>query len=300
MAEEKLPLPEKDLPTGRAGLPAGRQELPPPHDMQLAAGSGASQPPTNPTPQSQASFFRKYGSKKWLLPLIILVVVLLVVVGAAAFMGSSDDNMTRREKRMERQEKRQQKQGMKQKNNKNKKKRNKNTKNGKAKATSENLVSFTYGSGADRLTMQYPGNMKVTIVDGVSTFDSTTQVPLITFSDNKTITKMKIEPNANNLSAAAWQANLAKKSDLFSTPTEVIAVAQKEAVIQHVLTNTANWVAYVPMNGKMLFVDMNYSGGKNKAKDDFVAMLETVRIGGDPKSPLPTAPMPTLPPQTGM
>lgn len=283
MPEEKnLPLPEK--------------ELLPPHDMQLGPGQGIGTnipPPANPTPHNStamAGFWGKYGFKKWLLPLIIIILV--VVVGAAAFMSSSDNTMTRREKRMERQEKRQQKQNKnKKQNSKNKKKRNKN--NNKARGSAD-MASFTYGSGDNKISLQYPSNMRANISEDTSILGEN-NVPLITFSGNGSLLRMTIEPNANNLSASAWQTNLGQANKLYNTPTETLTASGKPAVIQHTLGQTANWVAYVPMSGKMLLISMNYAGGKNKAKDDFVAMLKTLRIGGTPSSPLPTGPMPTLP-----
>lgn len=304
MPEEKNSPAKASATERRQGFPPPEKELPPPHDMQLAAGDG-SKPPTTPSAKQAAfmpSFWAKYGSKKWLLPLIIIIVALVIVVGAAAFMGASNDPMTRREKRMERQEKRierqQRKQNKNNKNNKNNKKRNKNNnKNAKANANA-NFVSFTYGTGANKIIMQYPGNMKVNISNGVSILDNTTQVPLITFIDNNTIMRMKIEPNTNNLSAASWQASLSKENDTYNTPTETLTVSGKPAAIQHTLSETANWLAYVPMSSKMLVVDMNYGGGKNKAKEEMVAILKTLQIG---TVTAPSAlPVTTAPTQSGM
>jgi flagellar basal body-associated protein FliL len=281
MAEDKnLPLPDKDLPTPR-------QELPPPHDMQLPAGTKNS---TTKAPTQ--SFWGKYGSKKWLLPLIVFIIVLIVAVGIAAAMGLSNNPMTRREKRLERQEKRQERQERKQKkDNKNKKQRNSN-KNRKSTAGS---ATFTYGSGANKITMQYQSDMKTNISEGMSILGENS-VPLITLSGDKAVTQMTIEPNANNLSAASWQANLSKNNTIYNTPTETVTVSGKPAVMQHTLSKTANWIAYIPMSSKMLVVNMNYAGGKNKAKDDFTAMLKTLQIGETSITIMPTTPVTTVTP----
>ena len=280
MAEEKnLPLPEK--------------ELPPPHDMLLSPESKNEGQPGSGNNTSKPSGFsgnwEKYGSKKWLLPLLAFIGILILTVGISAMIGARDDDRTRSEKRQDRREKKRDRKEEKRdrKQNKNQKKKNKAGKDAKANADA-GWTTFTYGTGENRIMLQYPGNMKVNTGTELGGIYGQTQVTTITFTDNRRTVKVQIVPNPNNLSLNAWHDQLASQKTEYAAPTEQVN-GRELAVLQSVSNGTMTAFMATPSNS-ILWLTMTYSGNANAAKEEFVEMIKTIRFGGQPSGALPSLP----------
>lgn len=247
---------------------------------------------THPKPddkQHKSSFFEKYGSKKWLLPLLGFLGILILSLGVYGVMDSQNENSTsklsreeRREQRKERKENRKDK-----KNNKNKKEK-KDRKNVKADANA-GWTNFSYSYANYQIRMKYPGDLKVNITDGKSKTVPQAASSVVTFTGDLHNIQMTFEPNSLP-TLAAWHEQLKKTNTIYTRPTETITVAGRQSLIQQTLGTTANMHAFIPVDSKtVLWINMNYGGSDEDAKALLTEMLDSLSFGSKPIGPLPTA-----------
>ena len=308
--EKKLPLPEK--------------ELPPPHDMLLnpesktegllspeskhegllnpdakSTGDGgfAGKPPGN---NGFSKIWEKYGSKKWLLPLLAFIGILILIVGISAVLDSQNGNRSRSEKRQDRREKKQErrenkrdrKQNKNQDNNNQKKKNNKREKEKMEKQARNQPVSFSYGSGGNAFSLYHPNDMKVDIGTELGGIYGQTNITVITFNGERRI-KFSLVPNPNSLSLTAWHAQLAQQNKLYGGDFDTFAIGFNPEGTQAILQNAGNtWNVFVPLSTTILWANVQYENSDMAvARAELMGLFENFSIGSSSTLPsLPTNP----------